>query len=71
MMNMLLLLVVTPPSIYQSETLSNYHVLDYPTYVLKPKVQDPGVKIPKWDPVSSGGVNMGFRNMHSTQLVYL
>ena len=32
-----------------AETLSNFHVWGCPTYVLKPKLQKPGVKIPKWD----------------------
>ena len=51
-----------------SETLSNCHVWFCPTYVLEPKLQNPGVKIPKWDPSSQRGVNMGFRKMHSTQV---
>ena len=51
-----------------SETLSNCHVWGCPTYVLEPKLQNPVVKIPKWDPRSQRGVNMGFSNMHSTQV---
>ena len=51
-----------------SETLSNFHVWGFPTYVLEPKFQKPGVKIPKWAPRSRRGVNMGFNNMHSTQV---
>ena len=51
-----------------SETLSNCHVWFCPTYVLEPKLQNPGVKIPKWAPRSRRGVNMGFRKMHSTQV---
>ena len=47
-----------------SETLSNCHVWGCPTYVLEPKLQKPGVKIPKWSPRSRRGVNMGFRKMH-------
>ena len=39
-----------------------------PTYVLEPKLQKPGVKIPKWAPRSRRGVNMGFIKMHSTQV---
>ena len=50
-----------------SETLSNFHVWGCPTYVLEPKLQKPGVKIPKWAPRSRRGVNMGFSKMHSTQ----
>ena len=51
-----------------SETLSNCHVWGCPTYVLEPKLQKPGVKIPKWAPRSRRGVNMGFGKMHSTQV---
>ena len=51
-----------------SETLSNCHVWDFPTYVLEPKLQNPGVHIRKWDPRSRRGINMGFRNIHSTQV---
>ena len=51
-----------------SETLSNCHVWGCPTYVLAPKLQKLGVKIPKWAPRSHRGVNMGFSKMHSTQV---
>ena len=51
-----------------SETLSNFHVWGCPTYVLEPKLQEPGVKIPKWDSRSQRGVNMGFSKMHSRQV---
>ena len=47
-----------------SETLSNCHVWGCPTYVLEPKLHNPGVKIPKWAPRSRRGVNMGFSKMH-------
>ena len=47
-----------------SETFSKCHVWGCPTYVLEPKLQKPGVKIPKWDPGSWRGVNMGFSKMH-------
>ena len=30
-------------------------------------LQNPGVNIPKWDPMIQIGVNMGFSKMHSTQ----
>ena len=43
-----------------SETLSSCHVWGCPTYVLEPKLQKPGVKIPKWAPRSRRGVNMVF-----------
>ena len=51
-----------------SETLINCHVCGFPTYVLEPKLQKPGVKISKWDPRSRRGVNMGFSKIHSTQV---
>ena len=51
-----------------SETLSNCHVWGCPTYVLETKLQNPGVKIPKWAPRSRRGFNMGFSKMHSTQV---
>ena len=51
-----------------SETLSKYHVWGCPEYVLEPKLQNPGVKIPKWAPRIQRGVNMGFSKMHSTQV---
>ena len=41
------------------ETLINCHVWGCTTYVLEPKLQKPGVKIPKWAPRSRRGVNMG------------
>ena len=47
-----------------SEIISNCHVWGCPTYVLEPKLQNPGVKIPKWDPRSQRGINMGFSKMH-------
>ena len=51
-----------------SENLSNCHVWGFSTYFLEPKLQKPGVKIPKWDTRIQRGVNMGFRNMNSTQV---
>ena len=51
-----------------SENLSNCNVWGYPTYVLEPKLQKSGAKIPKWDPRSQREVNMSFRYMHSTQV---
>ena len=40
-----------------SETLSNFHVWGFLTYFLEPKLQIPGVKIPKWDTRSQIRVN--------------
>ena len=51
-----------------SENLGNCHVWGFPSYVLEPKFQKPGVKNPKWDPSIQRGCNMGFRNIHSTQV---
>ena len=52
-----------------SETLRNFHVSVFPTYVLEPKLHKPGVKNLKWAPSSRRGANIGFINMHSTQVV--
>ena len=51
-----------------SEKLSNCNVWGCPTYVLEPKSQKRGVKIPNWAPRIQRGVNKGFRKMHSTQV---
>ena len=51
-----------------SETLSNCHSCGCPKYCLETKLQNPGVNIPKWDPSSQRGVNMGFIKMHLTQV---
>ena len=51
-----------------SETLSNCHIWGCPTYVLEPKLQNPGVKIPKLATSSQRGVFMGFSKMHSTKV---
>ena len=47
-------------------TLGNLHVWGCPTYVLEPKLQKPGVKIPKWAPRSRQGRFMGFSRFHSS-----
>ena len=47
-------------------TLSNLHVWGCPSFVLEPKLQKPGVKIPKWAPRSQQGHFMGFSKLHST-----
>ena len=51
-----------------SETLINCHGWGCSTYVLEPKLQNPGVKIPKSAPRSQRGVNMVFSKIHSTQV---
>ena len=51
-----------------SETFSNFYAWGCPTYVLEPKLQKHGVKIPKWDPCSIRGVNMVLSNKHSRQV---
>lgn len=48
------------------ETLARSHVWGAPTYVLEPKLQKSGIKIPKWAPRSRRGVFMGFSPRHST-----
>ena len=40
--------------------LSSCHVWGRPTFVLEPKLQKPGVKLPKWALRSRCGVNLGF-----------
>ena len=50
-----------------SETLSNFRVWGFLTCVLEPKLQNPGMKILRWDTRSQMEVNMGFIKMHSTQ----
>ena len=47
-----------------SETLSNCNVWGFTAYVLEPKLQNPVVNIPRWDPMSRRWVNMGFKKMH-------
>ena len=44
----------------------NCHTWGCPTFVLEPKLQKSGVKIPKWQPRSRKGLNMGFSKMHSS-----
>ena len=46
----------------------NYHVWVFTSYALEPNLQKPGVKIPKWYPRIRKGVNMGLRNMYSTNV---
>ena len=50
---------------------SNFHVLVCPIYVLEPKIQKYGVKIPKWDPSIWQGVNVGFILIQSTLVVLI
>jgi hypothetical protein len=42
-----------------------------PVYVLEPKLQKLGVNIPKWNPRSRRGVNMGFSRSHSTLIALI
>ena len=48
------------------DILSNCHPWGCPVYVLEPKLQKSGVKIPKWAPRSRRGMIMGFSRLHST-----
>jgi hypothetical protein len=51
--------------------LNDCHVWGSPVYVLEPKLQKSGVKIPKWNPRSRRGVNMGFSRSHSTLIALI
>ena len=48
------------------DILGNSHVWGCPVFVLEPKLQKSGVKIPKWAPRSRQGMNMGFSRIHSS-----
>ena len=50
------------------EILATCHTWGCPTYVLEPKLQKGGVKIPKWEPRSRRGAFLGFSRMHSTMI---
>lgn len=49
-----------------ADVLANCHVWGCPVFVLEPKLRKSGVKIPKWDPRSRQGVNVGFSRLHSS-----
>ena len=51
--------------------LNDCHVWGSPVYVLEPKLHKLGVKIPKWNPRSRRGVNMGFSRSHSTLIALI
>lgn len=51
---------------HKQEVLSDCHVWGCPVYVLEPSLQKAGVKIPKWNPRSRRGVNLGFSKIHSS-----
>lgn len=46
--------------------LSDCHVWGCPTFVLEPKLQKGGIKIPKWAPRSRQGIFVGFSKLHSS-----
>jgi hypothetical protein len=46
--------------------LTDLHVWGCPTYVLEPKLQKGGVKIPKWAPRSRQAIFVGFSKLHSS-----
>eukprot|EP00957_Ditylum_brightwellii_P112912 8609841-Ditylum_brightwellii.AAC.1 len=48
------------------DTLGRTHVWGTPTYILEPKLQKSGVKIPKWAARSRRGAFMSFSPKHST-----
>ena len=45
--------------------LKNLHVWGAPSYVLDPRLQD-GQKIPKWEPRSRRGMNLGWSPLHAS-----
>ena len=51
--------------------LSNCHVWGCPVFVLEPKLQKGGIKIPKWAPHSRQGLNMGFSKSHSSSVALI
>jgi len=53
------------------EIRSNFHVWGCPVFVLEPKLQKGGVKIPKWAPCSRQGLNMGFSKSHSSSVALI
>eukprot|EP00957_Ditylum_brightwellii_P198952 15164672-Ditylum_brightwellii.AAC.1 len=48
------------------DALGRTHVWGAPAYFLEPKLQNPGVKIPKWVARGRIGAFMGFSPKHST-----
>ena len=50
------------------ENFSNCNVWGFPAYELEPKLNNPGAKIPKWDPRSHRWNNIGFSKMHSMKV---
>ena len=53
------------------ETFSGCHDWGCPVFVLEPKLQKGGVKIPKWAPRSRQGLNMGFSKSHSSSVALI
>jgi hypothetical protein len=49
-----------------ADVFANCHVWGCPVFVLEPKLRKSGVKIPKWNPRSRQGVNVGFSRLHSS-----
>ena len=47
------------------ELFGRCHPWGCPTYILEPKLQKGGIKIPKWQPCSRRGAFMGFSRWHS------
>ena len=48
------------------QVLGRCHVWGCPAFVLDPKLQKSGIKIPKWAPRSRAAAFMGFSRRHST-----
>ena len=53
-------------TLHKQEQLADCHVWGCPVYVLEPSLQKSGIKIPKWNPRSRRGVNLGFSRIHSS-----
>lgn len=51
--------------------LADCHVWGCPVFVLEPKLQKSGIKIPKWHPRSRRGILMGFSPQHSTLITLI
>jgi hypothetical protein len=63
---------VTPADIFTGSTVPRHRLLDlnvwgYPVYVLDPQMQQ-GRKLPRWQPRSQRGVNLGLSLQHYSEV---
>jgi hypothetical protein len=63
---------VTPAEIFTGSTVPCHHLLDlhvwgFPVYGMDPQMQQ-GRKVPRWQPRSRRGVNLGFSLQHSSEV---